>query len=162
MCDKTFRACLALSICMLVFSHALWAQKTPVVTTLENPAFLNAPRGYSHVARIDMGNAWMIVISGQVPIDKEGNLVGKDDFAAQTEFVYARIIDIIKHYGGNKDHLVRTGIFILDNKNIAVLREIRNRYINTERPPTSTAVVVSRLFRDDILVEIEATAVIPK
>jgi enamine deaminase RidA (YjgF/YER057c/UK114 family) len=109
-----------------------------------------------------MGHAWMIIISGQVPIDKDGNLVGKDNFSAQTEFVYARLIEIVKHYGGNKDHIIRTGIFILDNKNIATLREIRNRYINTDKPPTSTAVVVSSLFRDDILVEIEATAVIPK
>jgi enamine deaminase RidA (YjgF/YER057c/UK114 family) len=162
MYSKTLRACFVLGACIFAFSHALWAQKTPVVTTLENPAFLNTPRGYSHVAKIDMGNAWMIIISGQVPLDRDGNLVGKGDFAAQTEFVYARLLEIVQYYGGNKDHIIRTGIFILDNKNIAPLREIRNRYINTEKPPTSTAVVVSSLFRDDILVEIEATAIIPK
>lgn len=162
MFNKIPRVCFVLGICICVFSHISWAQKTPTVTTLENPAFLNTPRGYSHVAKVDMGHAWMIIISGQVPIDKDGNLVGKDNFSAQTEFVYARLIEIVKHYGGNKDHIIRTGIFILDNKNIATLREIRNRYINTDKPPTSTAVVVSSLFRDDILVEIEATAVIPK
>lgn len=162
MCKKTLRACMLLGVCIFTFGHAIRAQKKATVTTLENPAFLSSPRGYSHVAKIDMGSAWMLIISGQVSLDKDGNLVGKDDFAAQTDFVYARIMDIIKHYGGSRDHLVRTGIFILDAKNIPVIREIRTRYINTENPPTSTAVVVSSLFRPELLVEIEATAVIPK
>jgi 2-iminobutanoate/2-iminopropanoate deaminase len=140
----------------------LWAQKKATLTNFENPDFLSPTRGYSHVAKIDMGSAWMIIISGQVPLDTAGNLVGRENFAVQTEFVYARIMQIIRYYGGNKDHLVRTGIFMLDNKNITTLREIRNRHINTNKPPTSTAVVVSSLFRDDILIEIEATAVIPK
>jgi enamine deaminase RidA (YjgF/YER057c/UK114 family) len=76
--------------------------------------------------------------------------------------VYANIIRIIQGAGGNKDHLVKTGIFILDNANMPVLREIRNKYINTEKPPASTLVQVAKLYRDDLLIEIEATAVIPK
>jgi enamine deaminase RidA (YjgF/YER057c/UK114 family) len=42
---------------------------------------------------------------------------------------------------------------------VAALRAIRDEYVNTERPPASTLVEVSRLFRDDVLVEIEAVAV---
>ena len=140
----------------------LQAQKTKGLVSLENPSFLSTPTGYSHVAKIDMGNAWMLIISGQIALDKDGKLVGKDDFALQANQVYSQIIEIIKFYGGNKDHLVRTGIFLLNNRDIAALREIRSKYINIQNPPTSTAVVVSKLFRDDLLLEIEATAVIPK
>ena len=139
-----------------------YSQKKPDLVHFENPGFLSTPKGYSHVARIDMGNAWMLIISGQVALDKEGNLVGKDDFARQTDMVYDNIIRIIKDAGGNKDHLVKTGIFILDNANMPVLREIRNKYINIQKPPASTLVQVDKLYRDDLLIEIEATAVIPK
>jgi 2-iminobutanoate/2-iminopropanoate deaminase len=41
-----------------------------------------------------------------------------------------------------------------------VLREVRDRYVNTAAPPASTLVEVRRLFRDDVLLEVEATAVV--
>jgi enamine deaminase RidA (YjgF/YER057c/UK114 family) len=147
---------------LLQFSFQADAQKTPTLTSLENPDFLSPVRGYSHVARIDLGNAWMLVISGQVAMDRDGNIVGRGNMEVQTDFVYARIIDIIKHYGGTRDHLVRTGILILDEKDIPVVRQVRTRYLNMDKPPTSTAMVVAKLFHPDFLVEIEAMAVIPK
>jgi 2-iminobutanoate/2-iminopropanoate deaminase len=150
-------------IVMSVFVHSTsMAQKTPQLVYFDNPQFLSTPKGYSHVARIDLGNAWMLIISGQVSLDKEGNLVGKGDFARQTEQVYENIMQIIKTAGGNKDHLIKTGIFILDNANMPILREVRNKYINIKNPPASTLVQVDKLYRDDLLIEIEATALIPK
>jgi 2-iminobutanoate/2-iminopropanoate deaminase len=50
---------------------------------------------------------------------------------------------------------------MLDISQIAVVRAIRDQFVNVENPPASTAVEVRRLFRDDILIEIEAIAVIP-
>jgi len=129
---------------VLVYSTSM-AQKTPQLVYFENPQFLSTPKGYSHVARIDLGNAWMLIISGQVSLDKEGNLVGKGDFARQTEQVYENIMQIIKTAGGNKDHLIKTGIFILDNANMPILREIRNKYINIKNPPASTLVQVDKV-----------------
>ena len=158
---KIRRQSLAFACCLAVMLPAL-AQKKPVVTSLESPAFLSPTRGYSHVAKIDLGTAWMLIISGQVPMDKDGNIVGKGNFEAQTDFVYARLVDIVKHYGGTKDHIVRTGILILDEKHIPVIRQVRAKYLNMDKPPTSTAMVVSKLFHPDFLVEIEATAIIPK
>jgi 2-iminobutanoate/2-iminopropanoate deaminase len=150
-------------IVMAVLVHSTsMAQKTPQLVYFDNPQFLSTPKGYSHVARIDLGNAWMLIISGQVSLDKEGNLVGKGDFARQTEQVYENIMQIIKTAGGNKDHLIKTGIFILDNANMPILREVRNKYINIKNPPASTLVQVDKLYRDDLLIEIEATALIPK
>ena len=162
MCNKILRVSFALGICILVLRHVSWAQKKAAVTTLENPGFLYKPKGYSHVAKIDMGNAWMLIISGQVPMDSTGQIVGKGNFGKQADFVYARLVDVVRHYGGTKDHLVRTGILITDAQYIPVLREVRTKYLNMDKPPTSTAMVVSALFHPDFLVEIEATAVIPK
>jgi enamine deaminase RidA (YjgF/YER057c/UK114 family) len=140
----------------------MYGQKKPTVFSLESPDFLSPARGYSHVAKVDMGNAWMLIISGQVPMNAKGEIVGKGDFEAQANFVYAKLVEIVRHYGGSKDHLVRTGILITDNQYIATIREVRKKYLNMDKPPTSTAMVVSKLFHEDFLVEIEATAIIPK
>jgi enamine deaminase RidA (YjgF/YER057c/UK114 family) len=43
---------------------------------------------------------------------------------------------------------------------IALVREIRDRYVNTQNPPTSTFVVVRRLVRPEWLLEVEAVAVV--
>jgi enamine deaminase RidA (YjgF/YER057c/UK114 family) len=40
------------------------------------------------------------------------------------------------------------------------VREIRDQYVNTQQPPASTAVEVRRLVRDDLLIEVEAVAVV--
>ena len=58
--------------------------------------------------------------------------------------------------------LIKINYYLLDVNQIQTVRDIRNKYINTKSPPASTLVQVSKLFRDDILIEIEATAIIPK
>jgi enamine deaminase RidA (YjgF/YER057c/UK114 family) len=50
----------------------------------------------------------------------------------------------------------------VDEQHIPIIRQVRTKYLNMEKPPTSTAMVVSKLFHPDFLVEIEATAVVPK
>ena len=55
--------------------------------------------------------------------------------------------------------VVKLDYFVRDIGEVAALRAIRDEYVNTEQPPASTLVEVSRLFRDDVLVEIEAVAV---
>ena len=144
---------------ILFISFSSFAQET---FKLVNPSSVATPRGYSQVAQIDLGNATMLLISGQVPIDKQGNLVGKDDFAKQTEQTFINIKNIIEEAGGNMTHLAKLTYFIRDVSKIQVVRDIRDLFINVKNPPASTLVEVSRLYRDDVLLEIEAIAIIPK
>lgn len=127
-----------------------------------NPSSLSTPKGYSHAAEIDLGTCKMIIISGQVALDQQGNLVGKNDLAKQTEQVFLNIRHIVEDAGGNMGHVVKLGYFILDVAQIQTVRDVRNKFINPQTPPASTLVQVSKLFRDDILIEVEATAIIPK
>jgi len=150
---------LSLSLCMSIQS---FSQTNTSLVTFRNPNTIAAPTGYSHLAEIDLGNSTMLLISGQVALDGSGTLIGKNDLAKQTEQVFTNIKNILAASGGTMDHLVKTGIFMRDASQIQVFREIRNKFINPKNPPASTLVEVSRLFRDDILIEIEATAVIPK
>ncbi|PZR40163.1 MAG: RidA family protein [Azospira oryzae] len=129
---------------------------------LLNPPSLATPNGYSHVAEIDLGTCRMLILSGQVALDKEGNLLGKDDLAKQTDQVFQNIQHIVTNSGGTMKEVVKLSYFIRDVSQIKKVREIRDKYINIQNPPASTLVEVSKLFREDILIEIEATAIIPK
>ena len=76
--------------------------------------------------------------------------------------VFQNIKNILEAAGGNMNHLVKLGYFTTDVSRIQDIRTIRDRFINTKNPPASTLVQVNKLFRDDVLIEIEATAIIPK
>ncbi len=141
---------------------AVNAQTDTSIVKFVNPSSLSLPRGYSHAAVIDLGNGYMIILSGQVPLDKQGNLVGKEDFDKQTEQVFVNIKNAVSELGGTMDNIVKLGYFVTDLSHIQQLRAIRDKYVNTKNPPASTLVQVSKLFRDDVFLEVEATAFIPK
>jgi enamine deaminase RidA (YjgF/YER057c/UK114 family) len=62
--------------------------------------------------------------------------------------------------GATFSDVVKLNYYVVDASQLAALREVRDRYINTAAPPASTLVEVRRLFRGDVLLELEATAVI--
>ena len=152
---------IVLIISFFLFSFSGFTQSDSIVKFI-NPSTVASPKGYSQASVVDLGKSTMVIISGQVPLDAQGNLVGKDDFAKQAEQVFANIKNIVISQGGKMDDVVKFGMYILDIRNIAALRLIRDKYVNLANPPTSTLVQVSSLFRNDIMIEIEATAIIPK
>ena len=146
---------------ILFFSTACFAQQKNTVSFV-NPPTVATPKGYSQVAVVDIGTSKMLILSGQVGLDKDGALIGKGDVAKQIEQTFANIKAIIESQGGTMSDIVKLNYYLLDVANIQTLRTIRDKFIDVNHPPASTLVQVSKLFRDDILVEIEATAVIPK
>ena len=127
-----------------------------------NPPSSSGPKSYSQAVTIDLGNCKMVIISGQVALDDQGNLIGKGDMAKQTEQVFLNIKKIVTDLGGTMDNIVKTGIFMVDASQVQAFRDTRNKFINLKTPPCSTLIHVNKLFSDDILLEIEATAIIPK
>jgi len=132
--------------------------KSKAIIQLFNPESLSKPVGYSHVAEARGGK--LVFISGQVPLDAEGNLIGSEDFAAQAVQVFENLKIALEAAGGDFHSVIKFGFFVCDISNLAVMREIRNRYINQEAPPASTAVEVSSLYRKDILIEVDAVALV--
>jgi reactive intermediate/imine deaminase len=121
------------------------------------PEGLPRPFGYSHVVEARPGR--IVYVSGQVPLDSEGRLVGAGDFAAQVRQVFTNLTGALEAADLTWDEVVKLNFFVLDISKVAALREIRDEYVNTEHPPASTLVEVSGLFRPDVLVEIEAVAI---
>jgi 2-iminobutanoate/2-iminopropanoate deaminase len=121
-----------------------------------------SPKWYSQASVIDVGNSKMLIISGQIPFDSNGNLVGKGDIAKQGEQVFLNMKSILDAAGGTMDNLVKIGIYMADISQLQTFRDVRNKFINMDYPPTSTLVQVNKLFRDDVLLEVDAMAIIPK
>jgi reactive intermediate/imine deaminase len=121
------------------------------------PATLSPPFGYSHVVEAPAGT--IVFISGQVPLDTEGQLVGKGDFEAQTRQVFENLTRALEAADASWSDVVKLDYFLRDVGQIAIVRAIRDEYVDTANPPASTLVEVSGLFRPDVLVEIQATAI---
>jgi enamine deaminase RidA (YjgF/YER057c/UK114 family) len=140
----------------------LWS--TASVAAQDRPRFLNppelsAPRGYSHVAEVPAGSR-LLYVSGQVPLDSAGRLVGPRDFRAQAHQVFRNLGVALRAGGARFSDVVKLNFYLLDASQLQVLREVRNQYVDTTAPPASTLVEVRRLFRDDVLLEIEAVAAV--
>jgi len=147
---------------ILILPGLALAQNTSPIVQFINPATVNPPKGYSQAAVIDLGTCRMIIISGQVALAKDGSLVGKGDFTAQADQCFQNIKSIVESAGGAMSNVVRLGYYVTDMGQIQALRATRDKYVNVSNPPASTLVQIGKLFRDDVLVEIEATAIIPK
>jgi reactive intermediate/imine deaminase len=121
------------------------------------PDTMPPPFGYSQVVDAPAGR--IVYLAGQVPLDRSGELVGEGDFEAQTRQVFDNITAGLEAAGVSWDEVVKLSYFVTDISKAGPMRAIRDEYVNTDRPPASTLVEVSRLFRDDVLVEIEAVAI---
>jgi len=98
-------------------------------------------------------------VSGQVPVDPQGNLVGKGDIRAQTVQVFENVKALVEAAGGTMDNVVKVGIFVTDIRFRDTITEVRRQYLK-EPFPAATMVEISRLVSPDWLVEIEAVAVL--
>lgn len=119
-----------------------------------------SPFGYSQYVTTDLGSYRMITLSGQVSVDSSGNTIGPGDLGRQTEEIFQTIKRIVEHENGTMADVVKLNYYVTDMSQIVTVRQIRDKYINLQNPPASTAVQVSRLFKEDIVIEIEATAII--
>ena len=123
---------------------------------LINPPTLTAPPGYSQVAVLSGGA--LIVIAGQVALDAQGTVVGPGDFALQTTQVFRNLMAALEAAGAGPEHLVKLTTFVTDLSQLAIFRQVRDQFLDPARPPASTLVQVSRLFRPEFLIEVEALA----
>ncbi|WP_208644930.1 RidA family protein [Mucilaginibacter kameinonensis] len=118
--------------------------------------------GYTQYVEIDLGSATMIIMSGQVAIDAEGNTVGKGNFEQQAEFIFSSIKKIVEKAGGSINNVIKLNNYLTDISNLTLFKNVRDRYVNTSQPPASTTVEISRFIREDLLLEIEVIAMINK
>lgn len=127
---------------------------------LLNPAGLEKPVGYAHVAKITSGK--IVYVAGQAPFDSAGAVVGKGDFAAQFRQVVHNLKVAIEGAGGRPNQYAVLTMYItnlnayLVNKKVigAAYTEVFGKFF-----PAITLVEVSSLYNPDCMVEISGIAV---
>jgi enamine deaminase RidA (YjgF/YER057c/UK114 family) len=130
----------------------------PVTANFINPETMHHPAGYTHVVEVTAGRP--VYIAGQIALDPMGTLVGPGDIGAQTRQVFDNLQAALQAVGAGFEQLVKLTYYLVDATQLPVVREVRDQYLNPQQPPASTAVEVRRLARDDLLIEVEAVAVL--
>lgn len=110
--------------------------------------------GYSRA--IQVGN--LIEVAGTTAMDGE-RLVGKDDLYAQTVFIIRKIERVLVELGSSLNDVIRTRMFVTNIADWEMAGKAHGEFFKNIRPVT-TMVEVSSLINKDLLIEIEATAVI--
>lgn len=123
---------------------------------LINPEGVYRPRGHAHAVKA--GNT--IWVSGQVAWDMECKAMCKGDMAGQAEIAYEHLRKVLEAAGATLNDVVLLNFYVKDME--AFHNEtgpIRKKYFGNYRPP-ATAVEIKRLYDPDLLIEIEAVAVV--
>ncbi|MFD1599675.1 RidA family protein [Halobellus rarus] len=111
--------------------------------------------GYSRAVRAGS----QIHVSGTTATDDEGDVVGEGDPYEQTKQALSNIEAAFKEANASLDDVVRTRMFVTDIDDWEVIGDAHGEYFGDIRPATSM-LEVSRLISPELLVEIEAVAVV--
>lgn len=129
------------------------------MTKFKNSEKVFEIKGLSQAVVIPFENQKMIILSGQIPLNRQGELIG-NDVKTQSIQIFENIKSVLETCGANLNDIVKLTIFITDISQIAGFREARDQFINLDMPPTSTLLEVKGLFRSDVFIEIEAVALV--
>jgi len=104
-----------------------------------------------------------VYIGAQVAVDREGNIIGKGDIAAQTQQILKNIDACLEAAGARPEHLIHWSIYVAEGQDMRPAFEAGMRWWgNRSNPPMNNVLYVSGFFPADFLISIEAIAVVPE
>ncbi|MFT7475994.1 MAG: reactive intermediate/imine deaminase [Verrucomicrobiales bacterium] len=115
------------------------------------------PQPFSQGIVRDAGR--MVFVAGQVALDPEGAVIGVGDPAAQTAATLDNLVTVLAEGGATLDDVVRLTVFLTDMDHLPAVQEVRARYFPND-PPVSSTIQISGLVNPELVVEIDAIAVI--
>jgi len=122
-----------------------------------DPAGLTKPTAYAHAVVAAPGRT--VFLAGQVAEDEGGGIVGQGDMRAQTLQALRNVERALAAAGATFDDVVKLTWFVTDIEAMGELRAARAEVLG-DRRLASTLVEVVSLYRPELLVEVEAIAVI--
>ncbi|MEU8925621.1 RidA family protein [Kitasatospora sp. NPDC048545] len=132
---------------------------TTHLTHITEPPGVAPGTGYTQVVT---GTGRLVQVSGQVAFDEQRNLVGVGDPKAQARQVFENLRRCLAAAGAGFEHVVKFTFFMTDIAYLADIREARDEYLGSLPLPAASAMQVVALFKPDVLIEIEAMAVLPE
>jgi enamine deaminase RidA (YjgF/YER057c/UK114 family) len=126
-----------------------------------NPEGLPRNPAFSNVAVVS-GSVRTVYVGGQDAIDAAGNIVGIGDIVAQTEQVLRNLRTALAAAGAGPEHVVKWTVLVVEGQDFATgYAAFQRVWGDRPDPPVITAAVVKGLARPDLLVEMDAIAVVP-
>ncbi|MFD6491076.1 RidA family protein [Streptomyces sp. NPDC059944] len=130
---------------------------------MSDPTRVSAPDGvapaaaYSHVVS---ATGRFVAVSGQLPLDEDGQLVGEGDAGAQARQVFENLRRCLAAADATFEDVVKLTFFVTDMAHLPAIRAARAAHLPADRLPAASAVQVAALVRPEFLMEIEAFAVV--
>jgi enamine deaminase RidA (YjgF/YER057c/UK114 family) len=124
-----------------------------------------APSVYSpirYAQGIKTTGGTIVWISGQVAQDKDGKVVHKGDFSGQARQALSNLKAMVEAAGGTINDIIKVNTYLTDLRYREELARVRAEFFPEGKLPASTLVGVAGLADPDMLVEIEAIAVLPE
>ena len=119
---------------------------------------------FSRGMRVELEGAVLLFISGTASVDEQGRSVHPGDIKAQTRRIFHNITGLLESEGADWHDIVRTTCYLADFRHYDEFNEVRNAiYAEKElNPLPASTCIEARICRPELLVEIEAIAMIPK
>ena len=121
-----------------------------------SPGKIHEPGSYSHGVAV---SGRLLIVSGQVGLDAERNVVGAGDFAAQAIQAFENLLAVLAEGGASARDVVRLGVILASRDHLAKFRDIRGRYFS--QPMPASTLIIAGLVLPELLVEVEAIAQLP-
>jgi len=122
-------------------------------TAINSPSAPAPAGGYSQALEVQ-GAQRLLFISGQIPVDCQGEVPG--DFRAQAELAWDNVLAQLRAAQLSVQHLVKVTTFLASREHTLVNREVRQRVLGGHAP--ALTVIVTGIFDERWLIEIEAIA----
>jgi enamine deaminase RidA (YjgF/YER057c/UK114 family) len=123
------------------------------------------PSSFSRGMRVELPGASMLYLSGTASVDENGATVHPGDFGAQCLRTFRNLTRLLVAEGASWHDIVRTTCYLRDiERDYDAFNEIRTMFmtrIGLDPLPASTG-IQARICRSDLLVEIEAIAIVPR
>lgn len=129
-----------------------------------NPPGLAKPVGYSHGFEVKGGR--LLFLSGQVPFDKQGSIVGRGDIVAQFRQVCENLKTLVEDRGGTLQDIIKLTIFVLNRDEYKArgkaIGQVYRDYFGRHYPAMSL-VEVKGLYHEGegAMIEIDGIAALP-
>ncbi|MDR1206917.1 MAG: RidA family protein [Rickettsiales bacterium] len=125
------------------------------------PPDWNTRAPVTQVKKIDLGNCYIIFISGIQPTAGPNKVVLTNDIAEQTKSVFEEIKSSLTLAGASLDDVVKAVIYLTDINDFDIVSPIRADYFKNSKP-VSTLIGTTGFSRQGAKIEVEVTAVLPK
>ncbi len=113
---------------------------------------------YSHCVEIENPSKFLFC-SGQIPATKEGTVLSASDFDAQRQLVFENVKSVLGNSGAQLSDIVRLVTYLCREEDVPRVRKLLSDYF-PDNPPANSVCLVKGLTHPDILIEVEATAVL--